>query len=289
MSLDDLDGLRQRALEYARVAGEITLRYYRANPAVETKHDDTPVTQADREAEAAIRLLIKRDFPTHGVLGEEAGYQAGVDDVTWVIDPIDGTRSFVAGVPLYTVLIAVVDGILDTTTHIRTDRVVAGVIHAPAAGETVSAARGCGAIWERWSSDRSGLSEEPARVADTAALSGARVMTTDWASLAAREPDLFSRIGDGSSIARTWGDAYGYLLVATGRADLMVDPIMSAWDIGPLPVVIEEAGGYYSTVDGEPIAGASSLATTPGIARELGLPDRACRSSRGVDPHDESP
>lgn len=263
--------LQEKALAYAREAGEVTLRYFRTDTAVDMKSDNSPVTQADREAEALIRSRIHRDFPDHGILGEEAGYEPGTEPITWVIDPIDGTKAFVAGVPLYTVLVAVIDAVFDGGS-LPTDRVATGVIHAPAAGETVYAARGHGARWITESAGRGRISgQQSARVSKCASLRGARVMTTDWASLAVRTPELFSRVREGSETARTWGDAYGYLLVATGRADLMVDPIMSPWDIGPLPVVVEEAGGYFGTVDGLPILGTSSLASTQGVARELGL------------------
>jgi histidinol phosphatase-like enzyme (inositol monophosphatase family) len=253
----------EKAVEYARGAGEITLRYFRTNTLVDTKDDNSPVTRADREAEAYIRDQIHTDFPDHGVLGEEDGYEPGTSPFTWVIDPIDGTKSFVAGVPLYTVLVALIDGVFDGSAVLPSSSVLAGVIHAPAAGETVSAARGQGASWSYAGH------VESASVSSQSDLGAARVLTTDWADLSRREPELFRKLANTTSWARTWADAYGYLLVATGRADCMVDPIMSPWDIGPLPVIIEEAGGFYGTLSGKPELAESAVATTPGIAQAL--------------------
>ncbi|MFW5743496.1 MAG: inositol monophosphatase family protein, partial [Spirochaetota bacterium] len=141
------DELRRFAVSLAREAGDLTLRYFRGDLTVETKSDDTPVTRADREAETLIRARLRRAYPGDDILGEELGTDEGRGERTWVVDPIDGTKSFVAGAPLYAVLIALVDGRY-SGGDLPTDRVLLGVIHVPPLRETVSAVRGGGALWE---------------------------------------------------------------------------------------------------------------------------------------------
>jgi len=187
------------AADVARVAGDVALRHHRANIAVEIKSDGSPVTAADRAAETAARAWIVERFPRDGILGEEFGLERGDAPRRWVLDPIDGTKSFVRGVPLWGTLVAVVEG----------ERVLAGAAYFPAVGEMVAAAPGQGCWWN-------GVR---ARVSDVASLATATVLVTDerfpahpdrraaWRTLAAR-----------AAVSRTWGDCYGYLLVATGRA-----------------------------------------------------------------------
>lgn len=246
----DLEGLREFAVNLAREAGELTLTYFRGTFDVERKADETPVTRADRESEQLIRDRIQEAYPEDGILGEEFDAVAGTGKRTWVVDPIDGTQSFVAGVPLYAVLIALVDGAYNGE-EIETSRVLLGVIHIPPLGETLSAARGLGAHWQRG----------PACVSSREELAGARVCTTDFADLHRRQPELAARINDRASFTRTWGDAYGYLLLATGRIDAMIDPIVSPWDIAPLPVIVEEAGGRFTDLHGRAVLGESAIAT----------------------------
>ena len=267
MKPEDADAIRRYLTELARKAGEITLTYFRGDFEVERKADDSPVTRADRECEAFIRERLTADHPGDGVLGEEYGLNPGNGGRTWVVDPIDGTKSFVAGVPLYAVLIALVDGSYEGG-EIETSRVLAGVIHIPALNETISAARGTGAIW-----DSQGRSRR-ARVSEQAQLAESRVATSDFADLHRREPRLAGLINEGAGMCRTWGDAYGYLLVATGRLDAMVDPIVSPWDIAPLPVILEEAGGCYTTVDGRAVLGTNALGCN------AALHDRFCAPGR---------
>ncbi len=254
MTLEELDDLRCFAVATAREAGRITLRYFRGEFDVETKADDSPVTRADREAETLIRDAIAARFPEDGILGEEHGLVAGDGRRTWVVDPIDGTKSFIAGVPLYAVLIALVEGGF-RGEEIPISRVLTGVIHIPPLDETVSAARGCGAHWQTAGQARA------ARVSGCPALEGARITTSDFSGLRRREPDLARRVDADAGLSRTWGDAYGYLLVATGRMDAMIDPVISPWDIAPLPVIVEEAGGRYTTLAGSAVLGTSAIAT----------------------------
>jgi histidinol-phosphatase len=254
----DLSGRLESAIELAREAGELTLRYFRTDLAVELKHDETPVTQADRGAEALIREGIGKRFPEDSILGEEHGFHGG-SGATWVIDPIDGTRSFIAGVPLYAVLIACVDGRYDGSEEIPTDRVLLGVIHVPPAQETLWASRDAGAF----------LNGMRCNVSSHRSVSGCRFATSDFADLARREPALFASVADGAAVSRTWGDAYGYMLVATGRIDAMIDPIVSPWDIAPLPVILEEAGGACTDLDGRRVLGRSVVASNGLLQEEL--------------------
>ena len=245
------------ARELALGAGELTLRHFGEVLAAETKADGTPVTRADREAEAFLRREIGRRFPGHSILGEEFGEQRGDEPVRWILDPIDGTRSFMKGVPLYAVLVGVeVEG-----------APVAGVVHLPALGETVAAARGEGCRW--WPSRRGPPRE--ARVSDTGALADATALVTDPAALPA------SRVGAGwaglsgeVSLVRGWGDAYGHILVATGRAEIMVDPALSPWDAAPLLPVVTEAGGRFTDLEGRAtIRGGSGVSTNGRIHRAV--------------------
>ncbi len=228
--IEALAEYRRFAEEIAREAGEITLRYFRTGVAVDHKDDQTPVTVADRETEAFIRKRISEQFPEHTIIGEEGGEESHDSRYSWIVDPIDGTKSFVHGVPFYTVLIAFA---ID-------QRPVAGVIHAPALEETVSASTGSGLLYNRGAAGITGVRE----------LEEARLHSTDFADLFRRYPKgvpaLLSRV----RAARTWADAYGYVMLVTGRCDLMLDPIMSLWDIAPLYPILEEAGASWSDFQG---------------------------------------
>ncbi|MCH7836777.1 MAG: histidinol-phosphatase, partial [Chloroflexi bacterium] len=243
MAGESLRDLLEFAVDLAEKAGEITLRYFQGRFAVETKADASPVTVADREAETYIRQAIESRFPSDGIVGEEFGEARPEAGQRWIIDPIDGTYSFVRGVPLFGVLIALE----------RRDEPVVGVIRLPALDETVAAARGEGCHWRG----------QRARVSDTSELGAALCLATelrpeDDPARAAALERLVTAVGT----ARTWGDCYGYTLVATGRADVMVDPAMRIWDCAALLPVIEEAGGRFTDWRGErTIRGADAVAS----------------------------
>jgi histidinol-phosphatase len=250
--------------DLTRTVSEIALRHFRTRLAVETKADGSPVTAADHAAERAARDWIERRFPTDGIVGEEFGRVRRDSRRQWIVDPIDGTKTFVRGVPLWGTLVGVVEG----------DTVIAGGIACPAAGpgETVVAARGQGCWWN-------GVR---CVVSDVAQLAQATVLTTDERfprDAAEREARRqgWRNLAERAAIARTWGDCYGYLLVATGRAEVMVDPMMAVWDVTALVPVIEEAGGVFTDWAGHPSAvGSSVVATNTALAdsaREiLGVP-----------------
>lgn len=220
---------------------------YRSEFSVETKADRTPVTVADRRAEEAVRRFLQAECPGHGILGEEFGETPGDGRHRWVLDPIDGTKSFIHRVPLFGTLIALErDGVP-----------VVGVIACHAAGETAWGATGLGAY----------LNGERVRVSETASLAEATVNTTSYSRLAKDHPEGFGRLVASGALLRTWGDCYGYLLVASGRADAMLDPEMNLWDVAALYPIISEAGGRITCWDGSPGPGGSSIATN-GVLHE---------------------
>src|ERR1043166_682255 len=227
MSDGELQSLLDFAVSLAREAGEITLRYFRREFETRLKGKDNFVTQADVEAEEFLRRRINEAFPGDAVIGEEGGESAGTTARRWIIDPIDGTYSFVHGVPFYGVLLGVeVEG-----------EPTVGVINMPALGEVAYAARGLGCFWNG----------QRAQVSQTAALEDALLLCTDFGScerygLGPAADELQRRV----SMRRTWGDCYGYVLVATGRADVMLDPAMNVWDCAALLPVLEEAGGTFT-------------------------------------------
>ena len=242
--------LLEAVRECAELTGSIAMSHYRTNIAVERKGDGTPVTVADRGAEQAARDWVRRRFPADGVLGEEFGESTGTSGRRWMIDPIDGTKSFVRGVPLWGSLVAVMEG----------ERILAGAAAFPATAEVIAAAAGCGA-WYNGSR---------ARVSDVAALRDATVLITSERGFS--PPDRRERwraLADGAALSRTWGDAFGYLMVATGRAEVMIDPQIRAWDIACFVPIVEEAGGVFTDLDGAPTAfGKHSIATNAALAAE---------------------
>jgi histidinol phosphatase-like enzyme (inositol monophosphatase family) len=237
------------AVEAALEAGELTLRYFtRPDLCAEAKADRTPVTQADLEAELFLRERISRAFPEDEIWGEEFPAKQGSSGWRWILDPIDGTKSFVRGVPLYGTLIAV--------EYVGEYRI--GVIHIPATKECVFAARGGGA----WYMDRFG-EVSPARVSACGDLSQALLLTTDIGHFAQiGRPEVWSQLALRVAFSRTWGDCYGYLLVATGRAEIMIDPIIHLWDAAALLPVLEEAGGHLTDWQGQSRIDAGSIVAT---------------------------
>lgn len=249
---------REFAIQMAKEAAEITLDFFlRKDLRVDLKADQSPVTIADREAEAHMRRCLEKEFPDDGIIGEEFGEQPGTSGFSWTLDPIDGTKSFVAGVPLYANLIGVLCG----------DACCAGVINAAAAGELVYAAEGEGAWYVR-------RGEPPvrARVSQVSSLSQALFLTSEVKSFGTdRSPDatdVFVELQRQARLARTWGDAFGYLLVATGRAEAMIDPSMHLWDAAPLLPVIEEAGGQFVDWNGNRTFRAGEAVATNGLVTE---------------------
>lgn len=240
------------ATETAWQAGQLTLGYFQTGLHPDFKEDDSPVTVADRKAEELIRQRITTHYPADGIIGEEFGEAAAQSsERRWIVDPIDGTRSFVRGVPLYAVLIALEVG----------DDVPVGVAYFPALGEMVAAAAGHGCWWNG----------RPARVSNAQKLSESLISLTDPVAFAqfGREAE-WQRFQACGATCRGWSDAYGHMLVATGRADVMLDPIMSVWDCAPFLPILREAGGYFGDWSGNAtIRGDEALSAAPALLPEI--------------------
>jgi histidinol-phosphatase len=239
--------LLEFAVEAAWQAGKITLEYFQSSFELEIKADASPVTVADRRAEQALRAAIERRYPGHRVLGEEFG-ETGPEDARyrWVLDPIDGTASFVRGVPLYGVMVALE----------REGESVVGVVNLPALGEAVYGARGEGAYWNG----------RRARVSAVDRLEDALVLSTSESAMARYgRGDAYARLRDATKMQRTWSDCYGYVLVATGRAEVMLDPVMNLWDNAALMPILTEAGGTFTDWSGTPTHTAAEALATNGV------------------------
>lgn len=242
----DLQTILDYAVESAREAGQLTLEYFNKAIPQESKADQTPVTVADRASEELLRRRIEAAYPSHGILGEEFGEKPGREPARWILDPIDGTYSFVSGVPLYSVLVG----------FEWAGEMLAGVIHLPALAETVYAARGLGCWWNG----------RRARVSAVTELGKARLLSTGTKHLcqSGRGP-AFERLRDACRFDRSWCDAYAYTLVATGRAEIALDPVMSIWDTAALLPVVLEAGGTLTDWTGRTTHTAGEAVATNGV------------------------
>jgi histidinol phosphatase-like enzyme (inositol monophosphatase family) len=255
MDIDIKEPLRSRlevALEACWRAGKITLEYFQTGVEIELKSDRTPVTIADRRAEEEIRRWLRRYFPSDAIVGEEGGASAptAANAATWYIDPIDGTKSFVCGVPFYGALLA---------CEMR-GKVVLGVAHFPALSETVWAAQNGGCYWNG----------RRARVSEVKKLEDAVLLTTDFCRMETMGYQAaLDRLCRATKLQRTWGDAYGHILVATGRAEIMIDPKMAVWDNGPLLPILEEAGGRFTDWLGNATIHADNAFSTNGHLHDV--------------------
>ena len=247
----ELKELLDFAVDLARGAGLITLKYFRQAPQADTKLDGSFVTVADREVEEYLRGSISGRFPDDGLLGEEEGERKGNSGRRWIVDPIDGTFSFVHGVGFYGVMIGLeIDG-----------EASVGVVNLPALDEIVYAAKGLGCFYNG----------EPARVSQTATLEESLLLSTDFGTCA---PHGFggpaAELQRRAMARRTWGDCYGHVLVATGRADVMLDPVMNLWDCAALLPIVEEAGGTFTDWRGtRTINGGNAIATNGVLFEEV--------------------
>ena len=249
--------LRAFAEELADAAREIVSGYHaKTHTEIEIKADGTPVTVADKECERVLRGMIKKKFPQHGIIGEEFGNENENAEFVWSLDPIDGTKSFVSRVALY--------GILFGLLHEGEPCI--GVIDQPITRERI-----IGDGRETF------LNGRAVRVRETAELRDSLLLTTDLIDCENAHSDKnWNGLLHGAKLFRTWGDCYGYLLVASGRADIMADPVLSPWDLFPLLPILRGAGA--SVTDwrgGDPLRGTSILAANPALhAQALELLNR---------------
>ncbi len=247
---EDLTEILEFAVDLAWHAGHIALGYFQTDVVADAKADGTPVTIADRETEQYLRSAIRERFPEDGLVGEEYGEDEGTGERAWVLDPIDGTKSFVRGVPLFGLLIGV--------TIER--RPVVGVMHFPALGETVAARQGGGCFWN---GRRVSVSQETELSSALVSLSEVPEPGSEAASTL--DP-LLRRVG----VRRTWGDCFGYSMVASGRAEIMVDPEANPWDLAAIQPIVQEAGGRFTSLDGrESIWSGSAVATNGHLHDEV--------------------
>lgn len=226
-----MSNLMEAVQEVAQLMSDNAMLYYRNAIDVDVKTDGSPVTIADRTSEQKAREWIERKFREDGIFGEEFGKTKPDAKRQWVIDPIDGTKAFVRGVPFWGSLVAVVEG----------ETIIAGASSFGALGEMLVAAPGEG-CW---------LNGSRCSVSSVSDIAEATVLTTDVGFKSHRDKrDAWLRLADSAAISRTWSDCYGYLLVASGRAELMADPVISLWDIASLIPAITEAGGVFTDWEG---------------------------------------
>lgn len=249
--MNDKSTYLQAVTEVARLAGDIANKHYRQRVSVETKLDGTPVTIADRSAEEAARQWIERRFPDDGILGEEFPTVREGAKRTWIIDPIDGTKTFIRDVPLWGSLVAVIEG----------KRVIAGAAFFPAVSEVISAAIDCGCWWNDSRACVSSVDDlaKATIVTSASPFSDNESITQRWQTLEAA-----------ALVSRTWGDCFGYLMVATGRAEVMADPMLSLWDIAAFLPIISEAGGVLTDFAGTETAfGGNAIATNSALGASV--------------------
>jgi histidinol phosphatase-like enzyme (inositol monophosphatase family) len=251
MASETLSDLREFAAELAWLAGKLTLRYFQTGLLPEIKADQSPVTLADRESERLMRQLIQERYPHHSILGEEEGETRPGASHRWILDPIDGTKSFVRGVPLYAVLVGLE----------REGEAVVGAINVPGLGDFLTAATGLGCQWNG----------RAARVSDTARLADSLLLCTEPHSMPRYgRQAAYARLLAASKMYRGWSDAYAYVLLATGRAEVVLDPEMNVWDCAALLPVVQEAGGTFTDWDGVPtIHAGNGIATNGHVFEEV--------------------
>ncbi|MFW6011988.1 MAG: inositol monophosphatase family protein [Desulfosalsimonas sp.] len=240
------------AAETAYLAGRLTLGYFQTGVIQDLKEDDTPVTVADKKAEELIRSHIEKKYPGHAVIGEEFGSSDHTDKShCWYIDPIDGTKAFIRGVPLYGVLLGLeIDG-----------KVEVGVAYFPALNEMVAAATGHG-CW---------LNGRRVQVSAVSDMGRAVAAFTDAGSFEVYgRSQAWERIKKAVWVRAGWGDAYGHCLVATGRTEIMLDPVVNVWDCAPFPPILAEAGGYFGDWSGDStIYSNEALSVNSGLLSEV--------------------
>jgi histidinol-phosphatase len=256
MSSNELAARLELARRAALEAGKLTLEYFRSESlAVELKLDRSPVTVADREAEQLLRRQIAAAFSDDAILGEELPEKQGTSGWRWILDPIDGTKSFIRGVPLYGTMVGVE----------HEGRSVLGVVFIPALDECIYASMGQGAWYQV-----GGSAPKRAQVSAREKLSEALLCSSDTRIAAAERAGAYARLQQAVAVSRTWGDCYGYLLVATGRAEVMIDPVMNVWDAAAIQPIVLEAGGTFTDWQGrETIYSGEGIATNGRVLDEV--------------------
>ncbi|MBF0430382.1 MAG: histidinol-phosphatase [Fibrobacteria bacterium] len=234
----------------ATEASKLIMPYFQSDIQVEYKIDETPVTVADKKAEELIRGIIEKETPDYGIIGEEFGEQAGSKSFQWVIDPIDGTKAFIHGVPLFGTLIAL----------LKDKKPVLGLIQLPALNHCMCALKGGGCS----------VDSVDCRVSSERRISGALLLDGSATTMETRGyGEAWKLLRKQARLHRGWGDCYGYFLVASGRAEAMVDPIVSIWDIAPMSIILFEAGGRFSDFNGEDSLLTGNAIASNGLLHEV--------------------
>jgi histidinol-phosphatase len=239
-----MDKRLETAIQAAKAGGEVALRYFRSGLDIEYKGDSSPVTRADRESEQRIVEVLRSAFPDHGILGEEFGERDGAG-ARWIVDPIDGTKNFIRGIPYFASLIA-----LEEEGEVTT-----GVIYAPAVDDLLYAQRGAGAFD---SNGRLRVSDVDTLAASTVVFGGLKAFRKRglWSN--------FENLVESSLRQRGFGDYFGHTFIARGQADVMVELDLKPWDVAPLKIVVEEAGGRFSDLAGNATIYGTAAVTSNG-------------------------
>ena len=223
--------VKDAALSFMKPAKKEVLKWYRGQFSIDLKADESPVTIADRNAEEILRKKISQHFPEHGIIGEEFGNHNEDAEWVWTIDPVDGTRSFIRGLPLFASMIAL----------LHKGEPVLGIIELPALGETAWAVKGKGAF----------SNGEPLKVSPQSRLKGAFIAVADHYCFRSEKCIfLYNRLNQEAGIVRTYPDAFGHLMAIRGVVDVMVDPLAKIWDYAPCKILVEEAGGRFANFSG---------------------------------------
>jgi myo-inositol-1(or 4)-monophosphatase len=248
--LENLDDLKFFAKHLSMLSGSVINSYFRSGVKVDSKVDDSPVTIADKKAEELMREEIMKEFPDHGIIGEEFGKHNEDAEYQWILDPIDGTKSFICGTVTFGTLIALT----------FKGNPILGVINQPVLKEFLTG-----------DNNTAELNGDKVKVRKTKKLSDAVLLATDHFGIGEYfDQGKFNELAKLVKLYRNWGDCYGYYLVATGFADIMIDPIMNIWDSMALIPVIKGAGGIITDYKGgDAITGTSIIASTPGIHSEI--------------------
>lgn len=228
----DLCAARDAALSYLKPVSKEILNLFGSDLSVQFKEDQSPVTIADKKAEEFLRKKISRDFPEHGIIGEEFGEENAAREWVWTIDPIDGTRSFIRGIPLFATLLAL----------LHKGQPVMGIVCLPALRETAWAIKSRGAY----------INDQRLRVSSHGDIEGAQIATADrYCFKEKKYLNLFHKLNRQADLSRTYPDAFGHLLAARGSVDVMVDPWAYVWDFAPCKIIVEEAGGLFENFTGQ--------------------------------------
>ncbi|MFO0388990.1 MAG: histidinol-phosphatase [Alphaproteobacteria bacterium] len=242
---------RELALAHhmADISGEILRRYWRTPVSVDQKADFSPVTHADREAEEAMRSVLAANFPDHGIFGEEHGRTNENATKQWVIDPIDGTRSFIAGYPIFTTLIALM----------QQDKPLFGIIDQPINNER----------WQGLAGEQTTCNGKPVLVRDMRELANANLATTSMLHFTPKETEVFKALRTSCANFQQGGDAYAYAMLASGNLDIVIDAHMKPYDYCALIPVIEGAGGIITDWSGKPLSTQSNGSVLAAGTKEL--------------------